>query len=90
MEKIGIAQAKALLPQLLGKLGRGELDGVVITRSGRPVAKLIPIAAVEQKRVGVAKGIFEMLDEHRCTSTLSLRALTNHSTGPTQKAAQSG
>lgn len=63
METVGIAKAKTLLSQLVTKLERGELDEVVITRTGYPVAKLVPVAASTVRRLGAAKGMFEVPDD---------------------------
>ncbi len=42
MEKIGAYEAKTHLPKLLDRVARGE--SLTITRHGKPVAKLVPIA----------------------------------------------
>jgi prevent-host-death family protein len=43
MDEVGAVDAKNRLSALLDKVERGE--EVVITRRGRPVAKLVPVAA---------------------------------------------
>lgn len=45
MEAIGLFEAKTHLSELVARAERGE--EVVITRHNKPVAKLVPIAAVE-------------------------------------------
>ena len=42
MAEIGAYEAKTRLAELLGRVERGER--IVITRHGRPVAQLVPIA----------------------------------------------
>lgn len=46
MVTVNLAQAKARLSELLDKVEKGE--AVVITRHGRPVANLSPIAVPKQ------------------------------------------
>ena len=47
METIGAYQAKTHLPRLLERVRRGE--SVTITKHGRPVARLVPLAADEEE-----------------------------------------
>jgi prevent-host-death family protein len=57
-----IHQAKAHLSMLLEKVRLGE--EVVITRAGRPIAKLIAISQTAHKRtIGSAKGDFIVPDD---------------------------
>lgn len=42
MEQIGAYEAKTHLPRLLDRVARGE--SLTITRHGRPVARLVPVA----------------------------------------------
>lgn len=63
LETVDIAKAKTSLSQLVAKLEGGELNEVVITRAGHPVAKLVPVAVATGKRIGVAKGMFEVPDD---------------------------
>jgi len=56
---VGVAQAKNRFSDLLRSVEEGEI--VVITRNGRPVAQLSPIAAVGRKvNIGWAKGAMEL------------------------------
>ena len=48
METIGAYQAKTHLPRLLERVRRGE--SVTITKRGRPVARLVPVAADDEER----------------------------------------
>lgn len=43
MKTVGAYQAKTHLPRLLERVRRGE--SVTITKHGRPVARLVPVAA---------------------------------------------
>ena len=48
METIGAYQAKTHLPRLLERVRQGE--SVTITKRGRPVARLVPVAADDEER----------------------------------------
>ena len=48
MEHVGAYQAKTHLPRLLDRVARGE--SLVITRHGRPVARLAPIQHDDSER----------------------------------------
>lgn len=61
MKVVDIQKATAELSDLVRAIERGLEHEIVITRDGRPVAKLVPLTAmVGRKRIGVAKGKFEM------------------------------
>jgi prevent-host-death family protein len=55
---IGSYEAKTHLPQLLDRGEHGET--IVITRHGKPVAKLVP-ASAEKTRPDVRQAVAEML-----------------------------
>lgn len=56
-------QAKSTLSRLVEAIERGREREIVIARNGRPAARLVPIdAAPAGKRIGVAKGMFEVPD----------------------------
>ena len=57
MELIGAYEAKTHLPQLLDRVARGER--LTITRHGKPVAELIPVAADRQRAQQAAARIIE-------------------------------
>ena len=57
MQKINIHQAKTHLSQLLERVVKGE--EIVIAKSGRPMAKLVPIPR-EPRRPGRLKGKIRM------------------------------
>ena len=48
METVGAYHAKTHLPKLLERVRRGE--SVTITKHGRPVARLVPVAADDEER----------------------------------------
>lgn len=48
METVGAYEAKTHLPRLLERVRRGE--SVTITKHGRPVARLVPVAADDEER----------------------------------------
>ena len=61
---INVEQAKSQMYELLGKLEDGEENQIVITRKGKPVAKITeyydePVTS----RIGVAKGKFTVPDD---------------------------
>ena len=43
MNRIGASEASRHLPRLLDRIARGE--SLTITRHGKPVARLVPVAA---------------------------------------------
>jgi len=63
--KVSVDEAKDRFPDMLDRVAIGE--EVVITDSGEPVAKLVPIRAPEKKRrkfkFGSAKGEFTVPDD---------------------------
>jgi prevent-host-death family protein len=63
MEAINMLQAKSSLSRLVEAIEQGKEREIVVTRNGRPVAKLVPIDPVPAgKRIGVAKGVFDVPD----------------------------
>jgi len=59
MEK-NIHEAKTHLSRLLERVALGE--EVIITRRGKPVAKLVPVAPAKNRWLGSAKGEFVVPD----------------------------
>ncbi len=57
MERIGAYEAKTHLPQLLDRVAQGE--SLTITRHGKPVAKLVPIAGGRERAREAAARISE-------------------------------
>lgn len=64
MDQINIHEAKTRLSQLIESVETGVETEIMIARNGRPVARLMPLAAKPRavrdvsKRIGVAKGKF--------------------------------
>ncbi len=50
---VSVAEAKAKLSELLDRAAAGE--DITITRSGKPLARLVPLAEREPRPFGVAK-----------------------------------
>jgi prevent-host-death family protein len=56
---VNVAEAKARLPELMERAGRGE--EIVLARNGRPRARLVPLDADPSLRVpGKGKGRFRV------------------------------
>ena len=61
MTTVNITQAKSSLSRLVEAIAQGQEREIIIARSGRPVAKLVPLdAGRASKRIGVAQGKFEV------------------------------
>ena len=58
---VNVAEAKAKLSSLLDRVSGGE--EIVIARAGRPVARLVPLAAPGKRPFGVARHLPEIPDE---------------------------
>lgn len=55
-----VLEAKTALSRLIAELERGTEKEIVIARNGRPVARLLPLAAgVKGKRIGLLEGRFK-------------------------------
>ena len=64
MQPVNMLQAKSSLSRLVEAIEQGREREIVIARNGRPAAKLVPVDAVSTgKRLGVAKGLFEVPDD---------------------------
>lgn len=63
MQTVSMLQAQSSLSRLVETLELGEEREIIIARNGRPVAKLVPINVTSEKRIGIAKGQFEVLDD---------------------------
>ena len=57
METVGAYEAKTHLPRLLDRVARGE--SLTITRHGRPVARLVPVAGDREQAKAAAARIVE-------------------------------
>lgn len=64
MHAVNMLQAKSSLSRLVEAIEQGREREIVIARNGRPAARLVPIDTVPPgKRIGVAKGVFEVPDD---------------------------
>ncbi|MBI2703851.1 MAG: type II toxin-antitoxin system Phd/YefM family antitoxin [Actinobacteria bacterium] len=61
MSTVGVHEAKTNLSQLLKRVAAGE--EVIITRSGEPVAKLVPWPEQPKRVFGIDEGKFEVPDD---------------------------
>lgn len=59
--EVNIHQAKTQFSKLLQRALAGE--EVIISRAGRPVAKLVPVAARSRRSFGIDRGVFEVPDD---------------------------
>ena len=57
MEQIGAYEAKTHLPRLLDRVARGE--SLTITRHGKPIARLVPVAGDRERAKEAAARIVE-------------------------------
>ncbi len=66
MEQINVQDAKTQLSRLLKRVEAGE--EIILARSGRPIARLVPIEAAQPRKPGLLQGtvddaFFEELPE---------------------------
>ena len=61
MKSVSMFEAKTNLSKYVASLLSGENSSIIISRSGKPVAKLVPYAEENEKRIGIAKGKLPML-----------------------------
>ncbi len=59
MTTVNIHEAKTNLSRLLDQVAAGE--EVIIAKAGKPVARILPFSAPEDRKPGIAKG--EVTDE---------------------------
>ncbi len=59
--QVGVHQAKTHLSHLLRLVDGGQ--EVEILRGGKPVAKIVPLRAAEQREFGIDAGVFEVPDD---------------------------
>jgi prevent-host-death family protein len=61
MAEVSVHEAKTHLSHLLLRVARGE--EIVITRAGKPVAKLVPIEPKPHRVLGQDEGLFEVPED---------------------------
>ncbi|MDD2800798.1 MAG: type II toxin-antitoxin system prevent-host-death family antitoxin [Methylococcales bacterium] len=62
MQTINLFQAKTHLSKLIDQIASGEESEFVISRNGKPVARMVPIAQQDDvsRRIGIAQGEFSI------------------------------
>jgi prevent-host-death family protein len=73
MKMIGIEEAKGTFSALLKQVERGE--EIVITRRGKPVARLVPVSAVSRDRASDTAGRLKAFRHGRRLGNSSAKAL---------------
>ena len=65
MPVVNMLDAKSKLSRLVQAVESGEEKEIVIARNGKPAARLVPIETAPDvsKRIGIAKGEFEVPDD---------------------------
>ena len=61
MTQVSVHEAKTHLSRLLRRVAAGE--EIVIARSGKPVARLMPVTKPERRALGIDEGKFEVPDD---------------------------
>ena len=61
MSEVNVHEAKTQLSRLLRRVAAGE--EIVIARSGKPVAKLVPVDDVPKRVFGLDRGLFEVPED---------------------------
>ena len=61
MAEVSVHEAKTHLSRLLSRVAAGE--EIVITRAGKPIAKLVPIQPRPRRVLGQDEGLFEVPDD---------------------------
>ena len=67
MQTVSLFDAKTHLSRLIDQIASGVETEIVISRNGKPVARVVPIEGDVSRRIGVAKGEFkvpENIDAH--------------------------
>lgn len=63
MQTVSLFDAKIHLSRLNDRIVTGTETEIVIFRNGKPVARIVPIREHVSRRIGLAKGEFEVSDE---------------------------
>lgn len=59
--QVNVHEAKTHFSKLLRRVATGE--EIVISRSGEPIAKLVPVLSRSVRRFGVDRGVFAVPDD---------------------------
>lgn len=63
MQTVSLFDAKTHLSRLIDQIVTGAESEIVISRNGKPVARVVPIQPDVSQRIGVAAGEFEVPDD---------------------------
>ena len=63
MKTVSLFDAKNHLSRLIDQIVTGAETGIVISRNGKPEARIVPIREGVSRRIGLAKGEFEVPDD---------------------------
>lgn len=63
MHTVSLFDAKTHLSRLIEQIASGAEDEITITRNGAPVARVVPITPDVSRRIGLARGEFEVPDD---------------------------
>lgn len=63
MQTVSLFDAKTHLSRLVEQIASGQEDEIVISRNGKAVARVLPIPADATRRIGIARGEFEVPDD---------------------------
>ncbi|NTV95543.1 MAG: type II toxin-antitoxin system prevent-host-death family antitoxin [Thiobacillus sp.] len=63
MQTVSLFDAKTHLSRLIDQIASGTEEEIVISRNGKPVARVLPIKADISRRIGLARGEFEVPDD---------------------------
>ena len=70
MKIVNMTQARYTLSRLVEAIEQGRESEIVVARYGRPVARLVPLETMPTgKRIGIAKGVFDVPDSIDAHST---------------------
>lgn len=61
VKEVSIHEAKTHLSRLLSRVASGE--EIVISRAGKPIARLVPIHAAMKRQLGRDQGLFTVPDD---------------------------
>ncbi len=63
MQTVSLFDAKTHLSRLIEQIVSGAESEIVISRNGKPVARVLPITQDTSSRIGIAQGEFEVPDD---------------------------
>lgn len=63
MQTVSLFDAKTHLSRLVDLIASGAETEIVISRNGKPVARVLPIQPDTSRRIGIARGEFEVPED---------------------------